>query len=412
MMSPRNSTVYFFASFVILSTALAGCNVGQGVKKLGSKSANGSGTPSTDSDSFAITLAYRDPVTDATTPSRTISLQGIRAVASANLVNECGATGNQCTCEFYRTSTDLVPATASSVGISSQNNSFSCVIPAAITDAEIVASTAPNSPMYVKLKRVDVAAKNTGLLTVKSTLTIEDVLGSNLSRNKVRGIYRYACSRTFFEGEGVTAAQINCTGFQRLGLITAAYNFYIYRSAEDSNAAGGDSTFPADICQRTNFLKIQCAGNAPELRYGFYKELSEPFVVGITMTRAPEGENLTATYGYAALPDSAGNCPTGLIKVRPWVAQPASILSNMLEPGSPPTSFINTNNSLNNTLVEKDQPSPNFVVNRQKNAQACAASGDCTGATFAGLTQAQSVTYTSLTPVVCAIPSNLLGGLF
>ena len=149
----------------------------------------------------------------------------------------------------------------------------------------------------------------------------------------------------------------------------------------------------------------------------FYKDATDPFVVAIQMKRAPTGENLTANYGFAALPDSAGNCPTGLIKVRPWVAQPASIVPT--GPNCPndgcPSSFINSNNSLNNTVIESVQPS-NFIVFRQPNVVPCAGAGttagDCTTAAFGGQLQAQSVAYTAFTPVICAIPPNLLTGLF
>ena len=271
---------------------------------------------------------------------------------------------------------------------------------------------------FVKLKRVDDATKNTGLINIKTVLVIEDVLGTTLVKTNVRGIFNYTCNRTFFEGEGVSSGQITCVAGQHLGVINATYNFYTFKSGVDSNVPGGDSAFPADICKRNSFLKIQCTGNTPNLRYGFYISRADPFVVGIQMTRAPEaapGDTapLTAIYGYAALPDSAGNCPTGLIKVRPWLAQPASIIPT--GPSCPaqgcPSSFINTGNSLNNTVVEQVQP-PNFIVNRSPNATPCDSAGDCTLATFAGTMQAESVAYVSLTPVVCAIPPSLLNGLF
>ena len=408
-MSPQAKASKALA-ILIIAFSVAACNVGQGIKTLGKKSEGNNGTATTDADSFSITLAYRNP-TDATAASRrTVALQGIRSVPSANLVNECGATGGSCTCEFFRTRTDASPVTAGSVGISSQNNSFSCSIPSSITDAQVAA----NLINFVRLKRTDVTNRTTGLIDVKTTLTIEDVLGSSLSKTKVRGIFRYSCNRTFFEGEGVAAAQITCSPGQHLGVIGASYNFYVYRSGEDRNESGGDSAFPADICQRNSFLKIQCTGNTPDLRYGFYKDSVEPFVVGISMTRAPEGENLSANYGFAALPDSAGNCPTGLIKVRPWVAQPASIIPT--GPDCPadgcPSSFINTNNALNNTVVEQTQPA-NFVVTRSPNATPCdSGSGSCVAATFGGQVVHQSVAYTGLTPVVCAIPPGLLTGLF
>ncbi len=406
-MSPRVMYASKAIPLILVCAALVSCNVGQGIKTLGKKALSGNGTPATDADTFSITLAYRNPTELTAATRRVVSIQGIRAVPSASLVNECGATGNLCTCEFYRSSSDAAPITASAVGISSQNNSFSCTIPPSITDTQVDT----NVINFVKLKRIDVPSKNTGLIEVKETLTLEDVLGSNLSKTKVRGVFKYSCNRTFFEGEGVEAARIVCLAGQHLGIIGATYNFYTFRSGEDRNEAGGDSAFDEAICQRNSFLKIQCTGNTPELRYGFYKESVEPFVVGITMTRAPEGENLTASYGFAALPDSAGNCPTGLIKVRPWVAQPASIIQDSLGDANPPSNFINTGNTLNNTVVEQLQPA-NFVVSRQKNASACGNDGNCNSATFAGTSTAQSVAYVGMTPVVCAIPANLMSGLF
>ncbi|HEY8279743.1 MAG TPA: hypothetical protein VIH99_08975 [Bdellovibrionota bacterium] len=388
------------------------------MKTLGTKSSGGTGSSVTDSDSLSITMAYRSPAADSGTPSRIVNLQGVRALPSANLVNECGATGSTCTCEFYISTSDSSPKLAATVGISSQNNSFSCTIPASITDAQIQASTGNDNTkkIYVKLKRTDDATKNTGLIELKTTLSLEDILGTSLVKTKVRGIFRYNCNRTFFEGEGVSASQITCVASQRLGVITATYNFYTYRSGVDSNSGMTDSPFPGDICKRNTFLKIQCTPGAALLRYGFYAEAADPFIVGIQMTRAPEGDNLQANYGYAALPDSSGNCPIGLVKVRPYVAQPASIIQGSLGNNNPPSSFINTNNSLNNTVVEESAPSPNFTVTRSPNAVACdpagPTTGDCTNATFAGSTDVQSVSYTALTPVVCAIPKDLLGGLF
>ncbi|MGZ3705267.1 MAG: hypothetical protein ACXWP1_04730, partial [Bdellovibrionota bacterium] len=338
-------------------------------------------------------------------PIRLVSIQGVRGLNSANLVNECGATGTSCACDFFTSSSDTSPVTSTTVGISSQNNSYSCTIPGAV---------APSNYKYVKLKNLNNATKNTGLINIKTVLVIEDVLGTNLTKTNVRGIFGYSCNRTFFEGEGVSAANISCVAGQHLGVISATYNFYTFKSGVDSNLPGSDAAFPADICKRNNFLKIQCTGNTPVLHYGFYLSSADPFVVGITMTRAPVGDNLTATYGFAALPDSSGNCPTGLMKIRPWVAQPASIIPT--GPTCPangcPSSFINSNNSLNNTVVEQNQPS-NFIVTRQPNLIACdATTGDCTNAQFNGAVQAESVAYQSQTPVVCAIPPSLLSGLF
>jgi|GEM_PF-5555688 len=411
-MSPRVSAASKAFITALFCAALLSCNVGQGIKTLGKKALGGTGTPTTDADAFSVTLAYRNPIDLTAAARRVVSIQGLRGIPSANLVNECGTTGSQCTCDFYRSSSDLAPIVATTVGISAQNNSFSCTIPSSVSDTDVDG----NLINFVRIRRTDVANKNTGLIEVKRTLTIEDVLGSSLVKTKVRGVFKYNCNRTFFEGEGVEAGRIVCSGGQHLGVIGATYNFYTFKSGEDSNEAGGDSAFDEAICKRNSFLKIQCTGNTPQLQFGLYKDGAEPFTVNITLTRAPEGENLSASYGFAAVPDSAGNCPTGLIKVRPWVAQPASIvptldLSQCPTPGACPSNFINTGNALNNKVVEQLQPSP-FIVTRSPNQTPCASDGDCNSASFAGQQNVQTVAYVPLTPIICAIPSNLLSGLF
>ncbi len=406
-MSPRIYSLFLFA---VAGAFLPGCNLGTAVKTLGPLS-TGLDTGNGNTDAFAITLAYRDPSSDTAplTPIRTVVLQGIQGIPSANLVNVCGATGSGCTCQFFTSTSDPSPKAATAVGISQQNNSYSCTIPSSITDAQLRSAA---TTLYVQLTLVSSSVQSTGLISVVSNLKIEDVLGTNLTKTKVRGVFRYNCNRTFFEGEGVTAGQVLCVNGQHLGLIGAAYNFYTYRSLTDQNQAGGDSPFPTDICQRNNFLKIQCTGNTPDLRFGLYMDKASPFDVAITMTRAPEGDNLTAIYGYAAQTDSGGNCPAGLIKIRPWQAQPASIVQGSLG-SNPPSSFINSNNSLNNTIVEQSANQPaNFIVTRQPNQTACDGTGNCTNASFGGTQQAESVAYTAMSPVVCAIPPALMSGLF
>jgi len=226
-----------------------------------------------------------------------------------------------------------------------------------------------------------------------------------------------------FRGEGVVRQPGHLRGNQKLGVIGAKYNFYTYPQRGGQPIPAEATLLPADICQRNNFLKIQCTGNTPDLRYGFYLESGGSFRCRHHHDAAPEGENLQATYGFAALPDSAGNCPSASLKVRPYVAQPSSIIQGSLAPpiannNNPPSSFINTGNTLNNTVVEEAAPS-NFVVSRQPNQTPCGPAvplpvSPATARTqFSAETQqAQSVAYTPLTPVVCAIPKSLLSGLF
>ncbi len=346
-----------------------------------------------------IEFAYRDSGSAIAGENRTVSLQGLRN-SSFHFETICGSAGENCSCKFYRSVMDRSPVTGVAVGLSAQSNSLSCVVPGSISDDELRGNGLP----FVQMKQINVPNGQSALIAIWTTLTLEDVLGRKLDKSNVRGIFRYSCNRTFFEGEGVAHGTISCVPGQHLGVIGANYNFYTYRSAMDSNNPGGDSPFPGDICGLNNFLKIQCMGNTPELRYGFYRERAGAFVVGVSMTRAPEGDNLNSSYGFAALPDSGGHCPAGLVKARAWLAQPASMMK-------PASNFINTNNSLNNTVLEIAPPA-NFMVMRQANQLPCDARGDCTNAEFGGAEQVQDVPYTALAPVICVIPPGLLSGIF
>jgi hypothetical protein len=201
-------------------------------------------------------------------------------------------------------------------------------------------------------------------------------------------------------------------------VFTATYNFYLYQSGVDNNlqSKGGDTPYPSGVCQINSFLETQCTNNTPILDYGLYNSNANGFTVGISMTAAPTGSATTANYGYAGLPDSSGNCPVGLIPVRPWFASPASIIVGSPD-GTPegeqyPTSFINSGGTLNDTMVEAAQP-PNFAVTRMQGNQPCDGNGNCGTLTFGSVTTtAESVAYQPNTPIVCAIPASLLSGLF
>jgi hypothetical protein len=388
-------------SFLLALCLLLTSCLGSDAKTLGAKTTGGKGTGVTDSETFSVTMAYRkdaDP-----DDGRLVVLQGIRDIASAALANNCGTAGTTCSCQFYQSTTDTAPLTPTVPnGLSAGNNSLSCTIPGA---------TDPDLYLYVRLKTTT-GSKSTGFIKIVNTLTIEDVIG-DLEKSKVRGIYRYGCARTFFEGEGVSATEVNCPNSQRLGLISATYNFYLYNSQTGGNLGDkqSDSAYEDQICLR-QFTKLTCSG-APDLRWGLYAEKTGPFQVGITMTANAEGEaEATQIYGYAALPDSASNCPTGLVKVRPWQAQPQSIIQGSINGTNPPSSFVNQANNLNNVIVEESQPAA-FPVTRQANVTPCSAvDGSCALATFGGSATVQNVTYSSLTPVVCVIPRDLLSGLF
>ncbi|MGZ6290170.1 MAG: hypothetical protein ACXWQO_18425, partial [Bdellovibrionota bacterium] len=322
-------------------------------------------------------------------------------------------------CDFY-TANDNVTVTASdpTVGISKENNSFNCTISGAAD---------PTTFTRVRLRSTD-GKHATGFVAIKTSLTVQDVIG-DLNINQVNKIYKYSCSRTFFEGEGVSStcggASSNCiqcttTVAQRLGIILASYDYYLW----DNKAGAGNkgSKFMASywpsICARPDaeFARANCSSSTPDSRYGLYATAAGQFNIRIQMSRAPEqatgSPDLISTYGYAASPDSTGNCPTGLVAVRPFQAQPSSITNGSIDGLNPPSNFLNVGDGvLNNTVIETSAPA-NFTVARQANATTCnMATGSCAGATFGGTATVQTVAYTSLSPVVCVIPKALIDSI-
>lgn len=394
--------------------SLQGC-LGTEAKTLGKKSVTTGNGGAGDVESFSITLAYRAGT------NRTVTLQGVRDLESAKLSKSCGTNGRGCQCLFYKTTLDTAPVTSTDEGLSDGVNSYSCTIPGA---------TDPNTYKYVRLRTTSGVA-STGFINIKSSLTITDVLG-DLSKDKVRGIYRYTCNRFYLEGEGVTVVggetNVECKANQRLGLISAPYNFYLYDSKTATNdqeaslmaQKSSGSVMDQPICNK-QLAKTTCPTSA-SLRYGLYGERTGPFQIGIAMTTKPDAAKqddvVSQTMGFAALPDSAGNCPTGLVKIQPWMAQPQSIIAKSINGTNPPSSFLNNANVLDEKVVEETQPSA-MLVSRQPNATPCNGTstdqanptGNCVNVSFGGLSTVQSITFSKISPVVCAIPATLLSGV-
>lgn len=243
-------------------------------------------------------------------------------------------------------------------------------------------------------------------------------LNPTLDTREVRRIYEYSCDRTFFEGEGVTPHSITCPAYQRLGVISSKYHFYLYQSDSDTNfPAFTTSSFNHGICNRTDFLRLYCENSVPEKKFGLYRQSVAPFFVAVTLTKAPEGENITSNYGYAALLNADGSCPEGLVPIRAFRADPESIFMNdpSLGGDNPPSSFVNTNAYLSDVRVGERMLEAQPVY-RQKNKERCEGNpprlgenaGSCRNATFAEKELVRSAAYKSLNPVVCALPPEIL----
>jgi hypothetical protein len=236
-------------------------------------------------------------------------------------------------------------------------------------------------------------------------------LSSNFSHavespSHINSIFKYQCERTFLEGEGINERWASCPAGQRLGTIQAKYSFYLFASENDSNFSDIGTTYPYQnpICDRS-MIAMSCEAAAIE-QFGVSKYKEGIFQVGISLTPAPgTGPRL---YGFAALPYSNGECPEGLEKVNPYMAQPSSIWEPL------PSTFINRNNSLNNFEVRGENGHlPMFEISRSANLVPCdVRNGSCRFAEFGPKAVIQTVPYIKLTPSVCVLPKMGLRSFF
>lgn len=343
-------------------------------------------------------LAFHDEAQNA------IVLQG--ESGRSGIAGACATEGEQCGCVVYTNSEIKTQRTYMVTSRSVANGTVTCNLNGFFGTSEA----------YVMLRSPNHG--DTALLPLKREpeLTLQDLLG-NLAPSGVNKVYKYSCERTFFEGEGVTNNSLSCLPGQRLGLITASYDYYLFSNefGEGNLSKKFAASFFPSLCERpaSEITRNNCTASTPDPRFGLYQRAAGPFQIRIQLTSAPEATQanpeLTKTYGFAASPDSAGKCGPGLAAAHPYDAKPASITAGSINGINPPSNFINLGDgNLNNTVLETQHPWA-FYVRRQANATPChSATGSCASATFDGMTTAQEVPYVRASPMVCVIPARLL----
>lgn len=337
---------------------------------------------------YEVQFAYNEPGTSEVV---------VQSMLKSGLIETCGQGG--CTCE-YTDPTMNVKFSNPVNRISTQHEALTCAIP-----------IAPRPFGKVQIKQGDYDL--TPAINISTTLSLEQVL-HGLDSNRANRIYKYSCQRTFFEGEGVSPNAVSCVSGQRLGLISANYSFYLFDNQYDGNRGEKftSSYFPG-ICGRpeAEFARFSCQSSVPDIRFGLYDRPAGIFHVKVYLSKAPEGTNLTRSYGFAAYPDAHGDCAPGLQRARAYVARPASITEGSINGYNPPSNFLNLGDgSLNDLVVDVAQPA-NFQVIRSPNTVRCAdMTGSCAGAQFGGMETVQNVTYEPMMPNVCVIPKALFAG--
>lgn len=238
----------------------------------------------------------------------------------------------------------------------------------------------------------------------------------NIKLENVNRVYRYSCQRTFFEGEGVnfdcepgSPDCVSCVENQRLGLLHARYDFYLYRSDRETLPKFG-ATFHGAVCGRrsSEFARNNCHVSTPELRFGLYNERAGLFAIPVYLEHVPEGEVTSRLLGFATAVDARGNCPSrSLVKAWRWRAAPVSVEEGSIDGTNPPSNFLNfEGGNLDNWVLDSEKPA-NFTVVRQANVTPCDRAGNCRGVAFGARAEVQSVEYVQQPQVICVVSKNL-----
>ena len=295
--------------------------INPGVKVLGSNAVSLSPSNTATTSSFSFKFALLN--TAAATPNNLfVFLQGNENTSSF-IVDTCNFSGTGCKCVFENAAgTQIGTTSTTTISYDSTGNYLRCQ-----ADPSITASIAK---VYV----TNIAGTaSSSVLTVKSTLTASDLLGT-LSASRLVSVYKYYCNLNYLQKTGTTAASFDCTA-GALNEFVFPFNYYVWGGTYSS--AGNFGSKPTDILYGgpTGILcgmqinQEDCTVSTPALSFGLYGASTGIFSVPISMTASPSAGS--ALYGYAA-PTSTFTytgtaytvCPPGLSAEIFYQATPAA----------------------------------------------------------------------------------------
>lgn len=271
------------------------------------------------SGTFKFNFAYFDSSRSA----NTIYLQAATN-SKSTVIGSCNFTGTGCTCNFLDgAGKTLYTTTSSDISYDDPGNYYRCVYKGASPIANVASVT---------IQSLD-GATTSGPVTVATpaTLTLSELIGTDLDINRVRYIYQYSCQYNYLQKSGTTTQGFDCTNAataceagdgnaqNNFCLLKATWPFYLYTDTYSSNfsqkpsdkvynGAGSGSLCGLQIKQ------YDCVSTgSPQKIFGLYDQLQG---IWQTSVQLPAGPDLpAASYGFAA-PTSTitGECPPGLVK--------------------------------------------------------------------------------------------------
>lgn len=217
--------------------------------------------------------------------------------------------------------------------------------------------------------------------------------GTPVRPSAVAEVYSYGCKFNFLEGEGVTESSVSCIPGQNLGMYQAEYRFYLFQHSRGSNFhRRGTSDLYPNLCG-LRLERFACESGELKLEFGLSAVRDRNFPIAVSLYPAPQMPGQVV--GFAAPLNQRGECSEGLVKIRPFFAYPASMISPL------PSNFINRNGMLNAVQVTTILPEP-FALVRTPAGIPCDSTGRCTYPSGESYLASESP-FIAASPVVCGI---------
>jgi hypothetical protein len=363
-------------------------------------------------------------ITQATTggvTTNTVSVQGSNNAKSA-IIGTCNLTGSSCLCNFTDSQGHALGSPVATT-YDSDGNYLTCVAPNNI--AGLVSN--------VTVTNLD-ASVSSIVTPVTSTLTLNQLIGSDLDANRVRTVSRYLCEYNFLQKAGTSAAGFDCTNQatscdtdgnpgKNFCIVKARYPFYLFADTFSTNFSAkiadklyGTSAAPT-ICSLT-IKQINCVesdidpaqGGAPDTfgtpvpAFGLYGVSTGIWQTAVSL---PSGPNQpAASFGFAAaVSATSGNCPPGLVK--------RVFFTTTVDPAALPSSSNPSSNMVAQVATEVSDPS--IVPNVFTLAKLSGGTGGncnntrCTMPNSALVSGLTTYTYSSANQTAfCVIPAGIL----
>jgi hypothetical protein len=267
-------------------------------------------------NTFLFNFAFRDST--VTTAPFTIYLQASTSAASS-AAGLCNLAGTACICEFQDANGNVLGSTNSTqISYDQTGNYFSCTQTAAV-------SATPAA--QVRIHNIANTISSLVLpVDTSSTLTLQKIVGSDLSVNNVRSVFNYSCNFTFLQKAGTTTTFFDCSNQStqcngdNFCLVEARFPFYLYSDNFTNNFSLKiaeklyNDTSTGTICG-LQIPQYECADaqGTPLKAFGLYN--TQTGIWNTSVQLGPGPNQATATYGFAAQVSPTSNlCPPGLVK--------------------------------------------------------------------------------------------------